>query len=57
MGITQLNAKCLGRIDSRVHAGQDEVFLRGRQREMPLGEARRVLRRRCLHILLDCRHS
>lgn len=56
MGVAQVDTERLGRIDPRVHAGQDEVFLRRGEREMALCESRGVLIRRRFDVLLDCRH-
>lgn len=38
VSITQFDSECLGRIDSRIHAGQDEVLLRRWKGEVTLGE-------------------
>lgn len=38
VSINQFDTECLCRIDSRVHAGQDEVLLRWWKGEVTLGE-------------------
>lgn len=40
MGITQVDPECLCRVDSSIHACQDEILLRRRQREVSLRERR-----------------
>lgn len=57
MGVSELNAKGLGRIDTGVHAGQDEVLLGRRQGQRALSEGGRVLGRSGLDVALDGRHG
>lgn len=57
MRIAQFNPKRLGRVDTGVHARQDEVLLGRRQGEMALGEGGRVLGRGGFDVLLDGGHD
>lgn len=56
MSVAQVNPEGSSRVDPRIHACQDEVFLCRRKRQMPLSERRRVLLGRGFHVLLDGSH-
>lgn len=56
VGVAELDAKGLGRVDAGVHAGQDEVLLGRGQGEVALGEGRGVGGRGRFDVLLDGRH-
>lgn len=57
MGVAEVDAEGARGIDARVHARQDEVLFGGRQREVALGEGRRVVARGLFDLLLDGGHG
>jgi len=56
MGVTKSDAKRPNGINPGIHASEDEVFLRGRQRQMSLRKRGRVAGRSLLDLLLDSGH-
>ena len=57
MRITKPNPKRRGRVNTSVHAGEDEVFLSRGQGEMSLGEGGRVRLGSGFNVLLDGGHG
>lgn len=57
MGIAQLDAKGLSRVDTGIHAGEDEVLLCRGQSEVAFGERGGVGLRGGFDVLLDGAHG